>query len=252
MARLSKGIPYFDINTDLNDDKRIKLLRAEFGIKGFGIWIELIRQIYADEGYFMVWDRDTKLLFASDVGESGGLVDEVVNGSVKRGLFNKAVFDQFNVLTSKHIQEKYFNAIKRRTSITEVDARYLVIPADDNIIKGNVYIKLLNVNISAQSRVDESKVITNTHTTRARGENPSSGYQPQQIPLPETVEDVIHIGAMKAIPLEHYRLSRASTCRSPFVFELSPWLYDFDLLLLSLFNAPFLNRKARSACQLSI
>lgn len=158
MPKISKGIPYFDLDTDLNNDMRVKLLRAEFGIKGFGVWIQLLIQIYSDEGYYMKWDNDTKLLFASDVGESGGLVDEVVKRSVKRGLFNEPVFDQFSVLTSKHIQDKYFNAIKRRTTETEVDARYLVIDADSDIINGNDCIKLLNVHKKEQSRVEESKV----------------------------------------------------------------------------------------------
>ena len=153
----SKGIPYFSLHTDLLSDRRVKLLRAEFGIKGFGIWIDLLIQIYADEGYFLKWDDETKLLFASDVGESGNLVDEVVKGSVKRGLFDKSVFDQFKVLTSKRIQETYLNAIKRRTTETEIDARFLCLPPSADIISGNVNISLKNVDRSAQSRVEKSK-----------------------------------------------------------------------------------------------
>ncbi len=157
MPKLSSGLEYFDIQTNIMDDKRIKLLRAEFGIKGFGIWVELLRQIYADEGYFLEWDKDTQLLFANDVGESGGLVDEVVKGSVKRGLFNETVFNQFNVLTSKHIQEKYFKAIKRRSTALEIIEEYLVIDRDAYIKDLNVDIKSLYVNISAQRREEKSK-----------------------------------------------------------------------------------------------
>src|SRR5690625_3257802 len=153
----SKGIPYFSLHTDLLSDRRVKLLRAEFGIKGFGIWIDLLIQIYADEGYFLKWDDETKLLFASDVGESGNLVDEVVKGSVKRGLFDKSVFDQFKVLTSKRIQETYLNAIKRRTTETEIDARFLCLPPSADIISGNVNISHKNVDRSTQSIVDEKK-----------------------------------------------------------------------------------------------
>lgn len=192
MPKLSKGLPYFNLNTDLDDDKRIKLLKAEFGIKGFGIWIELLRQIYADEGYFLEWDSDTKLLFASDVGESGGLVDEVIQGSVKRGLFDESVFNQFSVLTSKHIQEKYFNAIKRRETDIEVDTRYLVIPEDVPIIAGNVNIKLLNVNIKKQSRVEKSKVEkSKPDNAGARGEPPDGEDLPGHVkgcPIPAPLQ----------------------------------------------------------------
>ena len=176
MPKIKKGLEYFDMDTDVNTDMRVKLIRAEFGIKGFGIWIQLLVQIYGDEGYFMKWDKDTKLLFASDVGETGGLVDEVVNGLVKRGLFNKSVFDSFGVLTSKHIQEKYFNAIKRRESDLQVDARYLVISRNESIIKRNVNIKLLNVDRTEQSRVEQSKVNTPPPRGRLR-EEPDDGPQ---------------------------------------------------------------------------
>ncbi|MAO66224.1 MAG: hypothetical protein CL666_14610 [Balneola sp.] len=166
MPKVSKGLPYFTLDTDLASDKRVKLLKAEFGIKGFGIWVELLRQIYADEGFFMKWDEDTKLLFASDVGVTGGVVDEVVNGLVRRGLFNESVFGRFNVLTSKHIQEKYFDAIKRRSSDMEVDSRLLVIDANADIIADNANIKLLHADIKqrppakgdiVENRIDDEK-----------------------------------------------------------------------------------------------
>ena len=157
MPKLSNGLEYFDIQTNIMDDKRIKLLKAEFGITGFGIWVELLRQIYADEGYFLLWDKDTQILFADDVGQSGGLVDEVVKGSVRRGLFHEPVFNQFKVLTSKHIQEKYFKAIKRRSTEVEIDGRFLVIDRNTDIISGNVNIKLLNVDIKIQRREEKRK-----------------------------------------------------------------------------------------------
>ena|SRR5690625_1383271 len=42
--------------------------------------------------------------------------------------------------------------------------------------------------------------------TRARGEVSSSGYSPEQVPLPATVEEVINIGQMKGIPVENCEL----------------------------------------------
>lgn len=157
MPKLSRGLDYYDMDTSFLQDRRVKLFKAEFGMKGLGIWVYLLAQIYGDEGYYMVWDNDTRLLFASDVGESDDLLEEVVKGLVRRGLFNETVFNSFNVLTSKHIQEKYFYAIKRRSTDTEVDARYLVIPLNDNLIQGNVNIKLLNVNIKIQRREEDRK-----------------------------------------------------------------------------------------------
>lgn len=185
MPKIKKGLEYFSLHTDLNNDMRIKLLRAEFGIKGFGIWVQLLLQIYADEGYYLEWDNDTKLLFANDVGVSGGLVDEVINRVVKRGLFNEDIFTQFSVLTSLHIQEQYFSAIKRRTSDIEVDPRFLLISRNSDIIKGNVNIKVLNVDRKKQSRGEESKH-RDTPRERPREAEFSDPYR-LNVPVPEQI-----------------------------------------------------------------
>lgn len=213
MPKVSKGLPYFTLDTDLASDKRVKLLKAEFGIKGFGIWVELLRQIYADEGFFMKWDKDTKLLFASDVGESGGVVDEVVNGLVKRGLFNESVFSRFEVLTSKHIQEKYFDAIKRRSSDLEVDARLLVIDTDADIIKGNVNIKLLNVNIKTQSRVEKSKV-EESRRAPVREESPGGYSKINNTPLPEAFQNKKFVDQYRKY-MEYMKTAKWSTVVTP-------------------------------------
>ena len=158
MPKISNGLPWFDIHTNINFDDKVELFEAEFGVKGFGIWIKLLIKIYGDEGYFMKWNNNVRLLFAKRVGITGAVADEVVNGAVRRGLFDESVFNNFDILTSEHIQIKYFHAIKRRTRMREVDTNYLVIPHDDDIIKDNEYIKLLNVNINEQSRVEKSRV----------------------------------------------------------------------------------------------
>lgn len=186
MPKLSNGLNYFDLQTDINSDMRVKLFRAEFGIKGFGVWIELLIQVYGDEGYFLKWDEDTNLLFADEAGISATLADGVVGGLVRRGLFNKSVFNSFNILTSKHIQEKYFNAIKRRESEIEVKKEYLLVSKDK--IPDNVNIKSLNVNIKTdnvskktQRREEKSKEEKSRVDTNAREVNAFVGMELEQL-----------------------------------------------------------------------
>jgi len=192
MPKLGNGLDYFQLQTNMNDDQKLELLEAEFGIKGFGIWVKILRKIYADEGWFMRWNKDTKLLFAKRVGEPGSFVDEVVKGSVRRGLFDESVFDQFNILTSKHIQEHYFASITRRSTDMEVDPRFLVISEDEHMIRGNANIKMLNANISTQSRVEESRVDNIQHNVGARVDS-SETDEPENRPQhkPDAVEDVV-------------------------------------------------------------
>jgi hypothetical protein len=151
-----KGLDYFRLDTDISQDRKMELLEAEFGIKGFGILIKLLIRIYRDEGYFLKWDDDMRLLFANRVGISSSLVDEVINGAVRRGFFDKSVFDSFGILTSSSIQKRYFNAIKRRESIDLIKEYLLTSPKES--IKGvNVNINSINVNNNSQSREEESR-----------------------------------------------------------------------------------------------
>lgn len=112
----SNGIDFFPFSVDFFEDDKIALTEAEFGIKGSYLAVRFLCKIYKFEGYFYQWGRDQCLLFAKSLGEgfSSKLVEEVVQGLIRRGFFDKAVYDSFKVLTSRGMQYRYFEACKRR------------------------------------------------------------------------------------------------------------------------------------------
>ena len=120
MARpIKQGLDYFPLDVDFFNDDKIQLIEAEFGIKGTYIAIRLLTKIYS-EGYYYEWSADKCLLLTKNIGaesDSNGLVNEVVNGLIRRGIFSNSVFNQFNILTSTGIQKRFLNAISRRTII---------------------------------------------------------------------------------------------------------------------------------------
>jgi len=69
--------------------------------------------------------------------------------------------------------------------------------ARNNQVTGKGQPRNTDNNDNNDNNVNNNK--TNT-PTRTRGEVSSSGYQDQQVPLPETVDEVIDIGAMKGVP----------------------------------------------------
>lgn len=121
------GIEYFPLNVDFFDDDKIALIEGEFGVKGSVIAIRLLCKIYR-EGYCYQWGRDECLLFARKSGAdiAPTTVQEVVDGLVRRSFFDKGVYDQFNVLTSRGIQQRYFEAVKRRLKV-EVKRELLLV-----------------------------------------------------------------------------------------------------------------------------
>lgn len=121
------GIEYYPMNVDFFDDDKIALIEGEFGVKGSVIAIRLLCKIYR-EGYYYQWGNDECLLFARKSGANivPTTVQEVVNGLVRRSFFDKRVFDQFGVLTSRGIQQRYFEAVKRRQKV-EVRREFLLV-----------------------------------------------------------------------------------------------------------------------------
>ena len=157
---MNNGINYFPLNVHLDD--KFELIEAEFGLKGFAIVVKLFQKIYGQQGYYCEWSEDVALLFGKNVGLGGDAVSEIVRAAIKRGIFDSELYDKYQILTSRGIQERYFEAVSRRKEV-EVRKEYLLIKVDQiyknvRILNENVNISSKNVNISEQKKVEESKV----------------------------------------------------------------------------------------------
>lgn len=170
---MKSGIDYFPL--DVNMDEKVELIEAEFGLTGFAVLVKLLQRIYGGEGWYVEWTNEVALLFAKRVGAGGSVVSEIVEASIKRGIFDKTLYDKYHILTSAGIQRRYFEAVSRRKNV-KVKAEYLLIDvtkilSDVDILSENVNINQKNANILKQSKVKESKVNIYTHTARAREED---------------------------------------------------------------------------------
>lgn len=118
MAREPKiGLDFFPVDIGFIDDDKILLLRDEFGCDCLWYVIKLWDKIYGDKGWYCSFDDDSCRLMSQRVGidgKSSKYLKELVNGCVRRSLFDERVFSMFGVLTSKRIQFNYFYA-KRET-----------------------------------------------------------------------------------------------------------------------------------------
>ena len=157
---MKSGIDYFPLDVAL--DEKFELIEAEFGLTGFGVVVKLLQKIYGGQGYYVEWTNEVALLFAKRVGLGGGVVSEIVEASIKRGIFDKTLYDKYHILTSKGIQKRYFEAVGRRKSV-EVEGAYLLVNAADfsknaSTTVKNVDIFPKNADISQKSKVEESRV----------------------------------------------------------------------------------------------
>ena len=157
---IKSGIDFFPLDVCL--DKKFELIEAEFGLTGFGVIVHLLQEIYGKEGYYIEWTEEVALLFARRCGLGGSVVSEIIEASIRRGMFDKEIYDKYHCLTSRGIQKRYFEAVSRRKSL-EVDYNILLVECAQicpnvNISSRNVNILSKNADIRRHSRVEESRV----------------------------------------------------------------------------------------------
>ncbi len=165
------NLNYFPFEVGFFEDDKIELIEAEFGHKGIIIAIKLLCKIYRENGYYYQWGDDQCLLFAKKAGDGivPKLVTEVVQGLVKRSFFDERVFNSFGILTSKGIQERYSEALKRAKEVAIIQD-YLC----ENVnLQENVTLIALNVtetneNVTITPQIKEKKKKVNKKKGKER------------------------------------------------------------------------------------
>ena len=177
---MKSGIDYFPLDVAL--DEKWELIESEFGLTGFGVVVKLLQKIYGGQGYYVEWTNEVALLFAKKIGLGGNAVSEIVSASVKRGIFDKTLYDKYGILTSSGIQARYFEAVSRRKNV-KVDPRYLLVPYTQkigNVCNSNENVNIFreNVYISGQSKVEESRGNKSKERENARANTSPSEQKP--------------------------------------------------------------------------
>jgi hypothetical protein len=162
MTRPNKeGLDYFNIN--IHNDDKLDMIESEFGLIGWAIIMKMWGKIYDDKGYFYEWTDENKWLFKKKINAEMELIERVIQRAIERNLFDKKLFDRYNILTSNGIQKRYFHAIKRRKEIVIIPD-YLINSVNDYINSDNVNIIIKNVDNSTQRKEKKRKEKNiNTH-----------------------------------------------------------------------------------------
>jgi len=160
-------LEYFPLDVDIDQDDKIQLIEARFGITGFAIVIKLFMKIYK-EGYYYKWTEKEQLLFSKRINVDINLVNDVINECIKWGLFDSTLYEKYKILTSKGIQRRYLEATGRRKQV-ELIKEYCLIDSSkySNVVfvsinsvnvNNNPQLDKVNDDIGTQSKVKESKV----------------------------------------------------------------------------------------------
>jgi len=151
MARpLKSGLDYFPLDTTLDD--KFELIEARYGLEGFAIIIKLFQKIYAN-GYYYKWGEKESLLFSNRINVDINRINDVINAGFKWQLFDESRYKKYNILTSKGIQKRYFEATKKRKSVSIIKE---IVYSDIKPV--NAVINSINSGYNTQSKVKKSKV----------------------------------------------------------------------------------------------
>lgn len=155
MARPKKtGLDYFPFDVDFFNDEKIEAISGEFGIKGEIVAIKLLAAIYRN-GYFIEWSEMLQMKMLKTLPSiSKELLTEIVQRLVRWNFFDEGLFNSDNVLTSRGIQRRYFEAMKRNSLSDSLP--FLIVSATETPI--NVTETTINAAKTPQSKEKESKV----------------------------------------------------------------------------------------------
>jgi|LSQX01.2.fsa_nt_gb hypothetical protein len=160
MARPQKvGLDYFPLDVDMDQDDKIAMIEALHGIEGFGVIIKLFMKIY-NEGYFYKWTESEQILFSRRINVDIKKVNAIIKDCIKWNVFNDELFEKYQILTSKGIQLRYLEIVKRRIRV-EVIQDYILV--NDEVL--NAYNNIINVNIN-EVNADINRVNDNIGTQR--------------------------------------------------------------------------------------
>lgn len=105
--QLKVGLDYFPVDVGLFSDKKIKSLRAHYGVDGIAFYLYILCEVYKDQGYYLQADADFLDNAASDLGMSPEKIGQMLHFLLERSLLDGTLFQSDKVLTSHGIQLRY-------------------------------------------------------------------------------------------------------------------------------------------------
>lgn len=130
MKTHNSGIDYFSHDTDLSSDPKVQFLETEHGLNGYAIYMKLLEWIYRG-GYYVEWKEKHNKLLAKKTGLNIDEIKEIIDTCLEEELFSKAMYEQYQILTSASVQKRFIMA-RQRVKILYFISEYLLVDPEDH------------------------------------------------------------------------------------------------------------------------
>lgn len=138
--RVKNGFDYFNLDTQFSSS--IRLCNMDMGSDSILVLIQLWQRIYSEQGYYMKLSNEHKKLFVYDsfVKLDINKLNEYLECYFELGIFDKYIYEKYEVLTSDSIQERYYNMCSsaKRPNVEIIKEYLLVTPENTSITKYSI------------------------------------------------------------------------------------------------------------------
>lgn len=159
MARpLRDGVDYFPFDVGALRDSKLRLIKGEFGALGIYVYLYMLCSIYEDNGYYKKWSDDVCILVSEEVGCGCNFktIAEIVQGLIRRSLFDERVANTFGVLTSAGIQRRYIRAASQRDDIPIIRDYWLLDSDDKKDVPNSILNKITFKSLASNGNPDKT------------------------------------------------------------------------------------------------
>lgn len=143
MAIECKGLSYFSVDVNFFESEKMLVIICDHGYEAVAVTLKLFAQIYKS-GFFIKWNNKVSKLLSAAIHSNftSNRLNQLVLSLVEEGVFDKELFDKYQILTSKEIQICYLSAISKRKWSNIEHEEYLLVdlkkPAKAQTIKNKM------------------------------------------------------------------------------------------------------------------
>jgi hypothetical protein len=130
-----QGLDYFFMDTTIEDDEKILAVESDHKCLGFTVFVKMLCRIYKTHGYFIMFTPKQQKIYSNSINVDNNSFVAVINACIEEQLFNRELYEKYQILTSRSIQSRFLQSTKRRKSVQMI--KDFCVLARSEVIKVN-------------------------------------------------------------------------------------------------------------------
>lgn len=212
-----KGIRYFSMDTNMLEDRKIKRVTHPYGPQSIAVILKLWSLGYEENGYYLTIDKNLAFDIAFEFRLEESYVNDVILACIEAEIFDKTLWDIYEILTSRRMQENFLAATRKRKNAV-IDNRYLInaaeeteFPAEETPkgeeesttnVKNEVETQQIKLNKIKLNKIDDVNIINSNIDARARGTDDNELDKEEEKILEDVFGDISEHTKAEYIKLE--------------------------------------------------